>query len=123
MSTTGGEGLMTHVSDERQQPSGSLRMGEPQELAGRWEIATPAGACTVVFAATRMESANGWAIEDATACLKALVPGAVVWRPTPDGVALAGDDRRTLALFAAADGVQAGTATLASGPATLRRAD
>jgi hypothetical protein len=96
-------------------------MSEPGELAGQWVIATAAGSCAVVFAATRVESANAWKIEDPSGCLQALVPGAVGWRPTPDGVAIAGDDRRTLALFAAADRAQAGSATLASGPATLRR--
>lgn len=96
-------------------------MREPEELAGAWAIETPTATCAITFTTRRVESANGWAIDDPGGCLAAVVSGAVAWRPTPEGVALAADDRRTLVVFnAAADG-QTATASLNGGTATLRR--
>ncbi|MGN7161262.1 AprI/Inh family metalloprotease inhibitor [Sphingomonas sp. SAFR-052] len=110
---------MAQTHDEPAQSRGSLRMEEPESLAGRWLVATAKGECAVVFTTRRVESANAWALEDAGNCFAGLVPGAVGWRPVPDGIALASADRRTAALFAR--GADGWTATLASGAATLRR--
>lgn len=110
---------MAQTHDEPAQSSGSLRMEEPETLAGRWLIATAQGDCAVVFTSRRIDSANGWAVEDASGCLAGLVPGVVGWRPVPDGIALASADRRTAVLFAR--GADGWTATLPGGAATLRR--
>jgi hypothetical protein len=110
---------MAKTHDEPAQSSGSLRLEEPQTLAGRWSIATAKGECAVVFTNRRIDSANAWAIDDASGCLAGLVPGVVGWRPVPDGIALASADRRTVALFAT--GADGWTATLPNGPARLRR--
>lgn len=110
---------MAKTHDEPAQSSGSLRLEEPETLAGRWSIATAKGECAVVFTGRRIDSANAWAIDDASGCLAGLVPGVVGWRPVPDGIALASADRRTAALFAT--GADGWTATLPNGPARLRR--
>lgn len=110
---------MAQTSGEPAQSSGSLRLDEPATLAGRWVIATERGDCAVVFATTRIESANAWALEDSTGCLNGLAPGAVGWRPTPDGIALASADRRTVVLFA--KGADGWSGTLSGAAATLRR--
>ncbi|KQM30907.1 AprI/Inh family metalloprotease inhibitor [Sphingomonas sp. Leaf10] len=110
---------MAQTQDEPTQSSGSVRIEEPETLAGRWVIATAQGDCAVVFTSRRIDSANAWAVEDASGCLAGLVPGVVGWRPVPDGIALASADRRTAVLFAR--GAAGWTATLPGGAATLRR--
>lgn len=110
---------MTQLHGEPAQSSGSLRLEEPATLVGRWIIAMQTGDCAVDFTARRIDSANAWAVEDVTGCLTASVPGVVGWRPTPDGIALASADRRTVVLFAT--GADGWSATLSGGPATLRR--
>ncbi len=110
---------MTQLHGEPAQSSGSLRLEEPAALVGRWIVATQRGDCAVDFTARRIDSANAWAVEDATGCLTALAPGVVGWRPTPDGIALASADRRTVVLFAT--GADGWSATLSGDPATLRK--
>lgn len=112
---------MIQTSAEMPQASGSLRMQEPAELAGRWVLVTRDSSCAIVLSGDRMEEANGWAIASPPpACLVALVPDAVAWRPVPEGLALAAADRRTLVVFTAT-GVSTATATIGGQPATLRR--
>ena len=110
---------MGQTHDEPTGSSGSLKLEEPATLAGPWVIATAQGDCRVVFTTTRIDSANAWVVEDSTNCLAGIVPDTVGWRPTPDGIALAAADRRTVALFAR--GADGWSATLPGGAATLRR--
>lgn len=99
----------------------SLRMAEPAELAGDWEVAIGDRGCRVELSPERIESANAYRLGGGDCLAPALRAAAVGWRPAPDGIELVGADRLTLALFAdAGDG--GGTATLAGGAvATIRR--
>lgn len=110
---------MAQTSGEPARSSDSLKLEESAALAGRWVIATETGDCAVDFTTTRIDSANAWAVDDSTGCLGRLAPGTVGWRPTPDGIALAAADRRTVLLFA--KGADGWTATSPGGAATLRR--
>lgn len=112
---------MTHENGEVPQESGSPMMREATELAGHWVVKTATAQCAVTFAMQRIESANGWTLVDPSACLAGVVPGAVAWRPTPEGVALAAADRRTLALFSWERSGAVATAALPGGTATLHR--
>lgn len=101
--------------------STSLRMVEPAEVAGRWDVTLPGRHCVLTLTTNRVEDANAYAL-DGAACLADLLPLPVAgWRPAPDGLELAGADRRTLVLFAD-QGDGTGRATLAGGTATLCRA-
>lgn len=100
----------------------SLRMAEPTEVAGSWNVSVPGRRCAVRFSTERVESANGYAIESGDACLGELVGKPVAgWRPAPDGIELVAGDRLTLVLFTD-QGDGTGRATIAGVPATLERA-
>lgn len=99
----------------------SLRMAEPTEMAGTWEVSSGRTTCRLQFGSDRVEAANAYAVAGA-ACLGAIIASPVIgWRPAPDGIELAGSDRSTLAMFAD-QGDGTGVATLPTGTATLRRA-
>ncbi len=101
-------------------PSISLRMAEPADVAGAWDVTLPGQHCVLTLTTTRIEEANAYAL-DGAACLSELLPSPIAgWRPAPDGLELAGADRRTLVLFAD-QGDGTGRATLTVGTATLRR--
>jgi hypothetical protein len=95
-------------------------MAEPAEVAGSWNVTVSGRQCALTLTTTRVEAANAYAL-DGAACLSDLLPSPVAgWRPAPDGIELAGDDRRTLVLFAD-QGDGTGRATLAGDVVTLRR--
>lgn len=105
----------------RATPITSLRMPEPAEMVGMWEVTSGGTTCRLRFGSDRVEAANAYAVAGA-ACLSAIIASPVVgWRPVPDGIELAGSDRSTLAMFAD-QGDGTGVATLPAGTATLRRA-
>lgn len=98
----------------------SLRMVEPADVAGTWYVMSSRGHCALTLTTTRVEAANAYALVGA-GCLSDLLPSPVAgWRPAPDGIELAGADRRTLVLFAD-QGDGTGHATLADGTAILSR--
>lgn len=98
----------------------SLRMAEPAELAGAWEIVVGDRRCRVRLEPERVESANAYALSGGD-CVAGLTAVAIGWRPAPDGIELVGADRLTLAMFAD-QGDGSGVARLPGGTATLRRA-
>lgn len=109
------------MHDGTTRPSGSLRMREAPEFAGRWLIEVDNKSCAVVFAAERVESANAWRLDDPTGCLAAVVPGVVGWRPSPEGIELAGADRLTVLVFTATGETTVGRATLRGGGEAVLR--
>ncbi|WP_294260489.1 AprI/Inh family metalloprotease inhibitor [uncultured Sphingomonas sp.] len=80
----------------------NLRMAEPAELKGAWTVAVPGSAsCTIDLRTTRVEAANAYSLGDESGCLAALAAAPIAgWRPAPDGIEIAGKDRRTLLMFA-----------------------
>lgn len=100
----------------------SLRMAEPAEVAGRWNVSVRGRQCSVRLGTERVESANAYAIGEGSACLRDMLSKDVAgWRPAPDGIELAGPDRLTIVLFAD-QGDGSGMATMDGQPATLIRA-
>lgn len=100
----------------------SLRMAEPNEIAGRWTVSVRGQQCSIVLRHERVDSANAYRIGEGADCLGGLVSGPVAgWRPAPDGLELVGPDRLTLVLFAD-QGDGTGRAVMAGEPATLVRA-
>ncbi|MBB4152807.1 hypothetical protein GGQ80_000695 [Sphingomonas jinjuensis] len=100
----------------------SLRMAEPAEVAGRWNVSVRGRQCTVRLGTGRVEDANAYGIDEGAACLGDMLGKAVAgWRPAPDGIELAGLDRLTIVLFAD-QGDGSGRADVDGQPATLARA-
>ena len=100
----------------------SLRMAEPAEVAGRWNVSVRGRQCSVRLGTGRVEGANGYAIDEGAACLRDMLGKAVAgWRPAPDGIELAGPDRLTVVLFAD-QGDGSGRAEIEGQSATLTRA-
>ena len=103
--------------------SGSLRMREPAALAGRWVVYIGQQHCGINLEAKRVEDANGWALIDPSGCLSAAIPGAVAWRPVPEGIEFAAADRRSVIVFTATGDSPAGEGRLPDGrTVTLRPA-
>jgi len=98
----------------------SLRMAEPADVAGAWEVVIGTRTCPMTLRTERVETANAYVLNGG-ACLDGAVPAtAVAWRPAPEGIELVGADRLTLVLFTD-DGRGGGTAVVGTAPATLRR--
>lgn len=100
---------------------GSLRMREASEVAGRWLVQAAGRSCGITLTAQRIEDANAWRLDDPAGCLAAIVPGAVGWRPAPEGIEFAGADRLTLLVFTATGEEPVGRATLRSGGEAVLR--
>ena len=69
-------------------------------LAGEWAVAEDGSkqSCAVTF--TLRPLGNGHAVETDGRCLEALrLNSIVLWRVTPDGIALASESGRTIAFF------------------------
>ena len=111
------------MHDGRSRIVGSLRMREPEALAGPWSIEIGQQHCSIRLETKRVEAANGWALVDSSGCLAAALPGAVVWRPIPEGIEFAAADRRSVIVFTATGDAPVGEGTLPDGrAATLRPA-
>lgn len=102
-------------------PMTSLRLSEPRELAGTWilSVAGDAARCTLTLGLA--PGASDQPLVGAAACPPGLgLSGAVKWRPVPDGLQLAADDGRTIAMFEPA-GANRFVWQRRSGPVTLQR--
>lgn len=88
-----------HLQDEASQSSGSRRIEEASGYAGVWNVTGGKKLCRISILPERVESANAWAVAGA-ACLNDTVGVVAGWRPEPDGIAFAGADGLTIAMFA-----------------------
>lgn len=100
---------------------GSLKMREAPDIAGRWLVQTAGKSCEIVLTAQRIEEANAWRLDDPSRCLASLIPGVAGWRPSPEGIELAGADRLTLLVFTATGEEPVGRATLSGGGEAVLR--
>jgi hypothetical protein len=108
------------MQDETPRISASLRLAEPKEIAGMWKISGSGRSdCLLRLEAQRIDSVNAYSLSDPSGCLTALVGTAIAgWRPSPEGIELAGSDRLTVLLFAYGDN-GAAQATAADGTLLL----
>jgi len=99
----------------------SQRLSDPRELAGTWilSVAGDAARCTLTLGLS--PGVNDQPLVGAAACPPGLgLSGAVKWRPVPDGLQLAADDGRTIAMFEPA-GANRFVSQRRGGPVTLQR--
>lgn len=87
------------MADQSSDLQASLRMAEPSEIAGPRLVIGVNVRCGIRLTLDRIESANGWRVTDSEGCLATLLPGAIAWRPAPDGIDLAGADGLTVVHF------------------------
>ncbi|CDG88579.1 protease inhibitor Inh/omp19 family protein [Xenorhabdus bovienii] len=77
----------------------SLRLPEPAELKGLWQLSDGNQVCSIELTDTRLPEGSIWALKG-DSCLTELMRNPVEgWRPTPDGITLTDDDGNSLAFF------------------------
>lgn len=91
-------GEIIDLRDQTSPASDSPRLNETTTYVGRWNVTGGKKPCLISLLATRVESANAWAVDGA--CPGEVLDDVAGWRPEPDGIALARADGLTRALFA-----------------------
>ena len=78
----------------------SPELPDPKTLAGEWAVAEQGFTQSCALKFTMRPFGNGHAVESDAQCLRPLrLDTAALWRVAPDGIALAGENGRTIAFF------------------------